>query len=251
MLPLLEVDSVSKSYASVQAVRDVSLTVDTGEAVSVIGPNGAGKSTLFGLVAAEHVPDGGKIAFGGLDVTAWPSSRLTRCGLSRTFQVARVFDNRTVWENLMLSSVAGSGSIYRCWDKFGQARMHRERVTSVMEQLDFGRIATSKASVLAQGDRKRLELGMALVTEPKLLLLDEPTAGMSMEDMEGTVELIREIRDERPELSILLTAHDMDVVFKISDRVVLMGNGSIVLVGTPSEVEESPIARELYLGVEA
>jgi branched-chain amino acid transport system ATP-binding protein len=248
---ILEVSSVEKSFGAIHAVRGVSLTVAVGEAVSIIGPNGAGKSTLFGLIAGEHVPTRGRIRFSGHDVTSWSAGRLARAGLSRTFQVARFFGSRTVLDNLIIASIAGSGQPFRIWDSYVRSSRHRAGAERVMDELNLHQLADVKAETLAQGDRKRLEFAMALVQDPRLLLLDEPTAGMSAEDTQITIRLLSRVAHEREGMTVLLTAHDMDVVFALSDRVILMGQGEAVIEGTPAEVERAPQTRELYLGSSA
>jgi branched-chain amino acid transport system ATP-binding protein len=219
--------------------------------VSIIGPNGAGKSTLFGVIAGEHRPTAGKIHFKGHDVTSWSASRLARKGLSRTFQVARFFGSRSVRDNLIIASIAGDGHPLRPWDVFGRSGRHVERAEQILHQLDLVDHAALEAQVLAQGDRKRLEFAMALAQDPELLLLDEPTAGMSLDDTATTIRLLSAIKSDHGDMTIVLTAHDMDVVFALSDRVVLMGQGQVVIEGTPSEVEQAPETRELYLGSSA
>jgi branched-chain amino acid transport system ATP-binding protein len=246
--PILVVSGVQKSFGAVHAVRGVSMSVAQGESVSIIGPNGAGKSTLFGLIAGEHLPSDGSIEYSGKDVTSWSAARLARRGLSRTFQVARFFGSRTVLDNLIIASIAGCGRPFRIWDDYAGAGVHRERAHRVLQELSLSGLRTTEAQFLAQGDRKRLELAMALVQEPRLLLLDEPTAGMSLEDTATTIRLLSAIKAGHGDMTIVLTAHDMDVVFALSDRVILMGQGQVVIEGTPAEVERAPETRELYLG---
>ncbi|HEU5035580.1 MAG TPA: ABC transporter ATP-binding protein [Nocardioides sp.] len=233
------------------AVRGVDLDVAPAECVSIIGPNGAGKSTFFGTVAGEHRPTAGSIEYAGRDVTSWSAARLARHGVSRTFQVARLFGSRTVEDNLMVARVAADRRSVRAWNVFGRSSRGRTQVQDVMEELDLAALAQAPAGVLAQGDRKRLELAMALVQDPTVLLLDEPTAGMSLDDTERTIRTLARIRSEHRRMTIILTAHDMDVVFALSDRVVLMGQGKVVVHGTPEEVENAPETRELYLGVKS
>lgn len=247
--PILRVRGVSKSYGSVHAVRGVDLEVAQAECVSIIGPNGAGKSTLFGTIAGEHRATSGSIEFEGRDVTSWSAARLARHGVSRTFQVARMFPSRSVEDNITLARGVSEGRGARFWDQLGRADATRQRVGEVLEGLELADLSQALAGVLAQGDRKRLELAMALVQDPRMLLLDEPTAGMSLEDTVHTIETLQRIRAEHGGMTIVLTAHDMDVVFALSDRVVLMGQGQVVIEGTPSEVEQAPETRELYLGV--
>ena len=250
MSDLLVVENVSKQYAGVNAVTDVSLTVAKGERLAVIGPNGAGKSTLFGMIAGEHRPTRGKVWFVGDDVTTWPPSKLARAGLSRTFQVARLFTSMTVRENVFMAALLSEpgGGRVRAWD----SRLKHQRVwhivDEVLESTSLSGLADTSAASLAQGARKTLEMAMAVAQQPVLLLLDEPTAGMSHEDAIGAVHQLRKLVDERPELTVVLTAHDMEVVFALADRVLLMAGGMTVLDGTPAEVAADPRTREIYLG---
>jgi branched-chain amino acid transport system ATP-binding protein len=246
---VLEAVDIEKSFGSVKAVRGVSFSVARGETVAIIGPNGAGKSTLFGVLAGEYRPSSGAVRFEGRDVTSWKASRRCREGMSRTFQVASFFGSRTVRENLVLARIAADGHPLRPWDIFSRGQGRLERVEDVLDDLDLRRLGGVQAQTLAQGDRKRLELAMALVQDPKLLSLDEPTAGMSLDDTGRTIDILRRIKADAPDMSVVFTAHDMDVVFSVSDRVVLMGQGRVILTGTPAEVEAAPETRELYLGV--
>jgi branched-chain amino acid transport system ATP-binding protein len=249
MTALLRAEGIVKSFGSAPAVRDVTFEVAAGETLSIIGPNGAGKSTLFGVCAGEHRPDEGTVTFRGRPATRWSATRRARAGMSRTFQVASFFGSRTVRENLLLADTATAGRPTAFWDVLGSGRACRERVDATLDQLALRPLADTPARVLAQGDRKRLELAMAMVQRPRLLLLDEPTAGMSVDDIGRTVDQLRAIKTANPELAIVLTAHDMEVVFSVSDRVLLMGQGTALLEGTPAEVEADPVTRELYLGV--
>lgn len=247
--PVLEAIDIEKSFGSVKAVHGVSFSVAHGESVAIIGPNGAGKSTLFGVLAGEYRPSSGAVRFQGIDVTTWRASWRCRNGMSRTFQVASFFASRTVRENLVLARIAAVGHPLRPWDIFSRGQGELVRVSEVLDELDLERLADAPAQTLAQGDRKRLELAMALVQDPILLSLDEPTAGMSLDDTRRTIEILQRIKADSPEMSVVFTAHDMDVVFSVSDRVVLMGQGQVILTGTPAEVEAAPETRELYLGV--
>jgi len=240
-------EGVSKAYRGVKAVTDVSLTVAPGERLAIIGPNGAGKSTLFGMIAGEHRPTGGRVLFDGTDVTSWAPSKRSKAGISRTFQVARLFDSMTVRDNIFTAALAGRRRP-RAWDSFSQHREAWAITDELIEQSSLGDFADTSSATLAQGARKTLEMAMAIAQQPRLLLLDEPTAGMSYEDARSAVTLLIGLLDARPELTIVLTAHDMDVIHRIARRVVLMARGQVVLEGTPAEVSDHPTTRELYLG---
>lgn len=249
---VFETRCVSKAYYGVLAVIDLSLQVQRGETLAIIGPNGAGKSTYFGLMAGEHpCTTGGTILFNGIDITKWSPNRRTHAGISRTFQVARLFPSRTVAECIEISAAIkrrGYKSVLRSFDK--ATLQDRELTEQVIENLGLAPFHSSLAGNLAQGDRKRLELGMAMVQQPSLLLLDEPTAGMSTEDCILTVDMLKSIQQADPTLTIVMTGHDMDVLFALAKRVVLMNEGQKVLDGTPEEVRNSDSARKVYLGDE-
>ncbi|SOD74666.1 amino acid/amide ABC transporter ATP-binding protein 1 (HAAT family) [Jatrophihabitans sp. GAS493] len=244
---LLQLATVSKSYRGVPAVSDVDLEVRAGERLAIIGPNGAGKSTLFGMMAGEHRPTSGRVLFGGRDVTGWVPSRRSTAGISRTFQVARLFDSMSVRENMMVAALSARRRPH-AWDAFSRHRRAEKTVDELLAQTGLEALADSGTATLAQGARKSLELIMAIAQEPRVLLLDEPTAGMSYDDARSAVTLLNELLDARPELTIVLTAHDMDVIHRVARRVVLMARGRVVLEGTPAEVAAHETTRELYLG---
>jgi branched-chain amino acid transport system ATP-binding protein len=238
---------VSKDYQGVKAVSDVSIVVRHGERLAVIGPNGAGKSTVFGMMAGEHRPTAGTVHFDDHDVTRWTPSRRARAGISRTFQVARLFDSMTVRENLFMAAFS-TRRRPRMWDAMAGHRKARATADELLEQAELTADADATAATLGQGGRKTLEMAMAIAQRPRLLLLDEPTAGMSLEDAQAAVVQLNALLDARPELTIVLTAHDMDVVNRLAGRVVLMARGQVVLEGTPTEVSAHATTRELYLG---
>jgi branched-chain amino acid transport system ATP-binding protein len=247
----VHVSGVSKQFPGVRAVDGVSVDVHQGEALAVIGPNGAGKSTLFGLLAGEHQPDGGEVELFGVRVTGWSASRLARAGVSRTFQVARMFPSRSVEENVLVALAASRRRSMSWRDRFGCDRSLRDRVSKLLDATGLTGRAALPALALGQADRKRLELAMALSQEPRVLLLDEPTAGMGREEAADTVSTLAELHRTRPETSIVLTAHDMEVIFALADRVLLMADGAVRLVGTPAEIEAHSLTREIYLGAPA
>lgn len=244
----LDVRSVSKRYGGVLAVAEISLSVSRGEHVAIIGPNGAGKSTLFGMIAGEHVPTSGSIHFDGTDVTSWPPSKRALHGISRTFQVARMFATASVFDNVLVAAMAGQARAMRWRDRFHNDHAFSDRAAQVISRTGLEAVSGQEAGTLAQGDRKRLEMAMALVQEPKLLLLDEPTAGMSYEDALGTIELLKGVCADEPELTVVLTAHDMEVIFALAQRVILMAEGKAEVEGTPAEVAADPKTRDVYLG---
>ena len=250
MTDLVILEAVGKTYSGVNAVGAVSLTVPAGQRLAVIGPNGAGKSTLFGMVAGEHRPTRGRVWFDGRDVTGWVPSQRAAAGISRTFQVARLFTSMTVRENVFMAALAHKGAP-RSWDRLTGHREIWSEVDNLLERTSLASIANRSAATLAQGARKTLEMAMAVVQRPKLLLLDEPTAGMSYDDARAAVRVLRSLLDDDPNLTMIVTAHDMEVVFALAERVVLMARGEKVLDGTPTDVAAHPKTKEIYLGTSA
>jgi branched-chain amino acid transport system ATP-binding protein len=251
MTATLVATHVTKRYPNIVAVRDVSCELAGGEVLAIIGPNGAGKTTLFSVVAGEQRPTGGRVEAFGQDVTGWSASRRARLGIARTFQVSRFFPDSTVWENVAVAVDAADGSWLRGWNRFDGRRLPvRQRADAALAEAGLTALSGVPATSLSHGDKKRLELAMALAQQPALLLLDEPTAGMSYQDAQATIELLNNIHAERPGLSMLITAHDMEVVFGTASRVLLMSDGQIVLSGSPAEVAADEKTISLYLGQE-
>jgi branched-chain amino acid transport system ATP-binding protein len=244
-MSMLALYNVHKNYGGPPVVQDVNLSVEPGETVAIIGPNGAGKTTLFSVMAGERTANEGRVELFGKDVTRAGARRLAHAGVARTFQIARFFPTKTVEENIVIAAQAIRSRYRRFWVGVPQPD---ERAARALDAVGLADLRTAPASTLSQGNRKNLEIAMALVQEPKLLLLDEPTAGMGAEDIPQTISILKELRERRPELAIVITAHDMDVVFALADRVVLMANGRIALDGKPAEVRDAPETREIYLG---
>lgn len=248
MTTMVELKGASKAYQGVPAVKAVDLEVRRGERLAVIGPNGAGKSTLFGMIAGEHRPTAGSVWFEGHDVTSHYSSRRARAGMSRTFQVARLMTSMTVRENLFLAALTGQRRGIRFWDAWSSRADVRKEADAAMELAGLADLAEVTAATLAQGARKTLEMAMAIVQKPSLLLLDEPTAGMGYDDARIATRQLRDLLEERRDMTIILTAHDMEVIHSIAERVVLMANGEVVLDGTPEYVADHAVTKQLYLG---
>lgn len=241
----LELRNVHKHYGGPPVVQDVSLTVERGRTVAVIGPNGAGKTTLFGVMAGEHRATAGSLHVFGEDATRAGAKRLAHRGVVRTFQVARYFLEKTVEQNLVIARDARRGR-YR--NPLSRTPRPDETITAALDAVGLGERRHQPSSTLSHGDRKNLEIAMALTQHPAVLLLDEPTAGMGSEDIPRTIRLLKELRESRPELTVVITAHDMEVVFALADRVVLMAGGRIAIEGSPEAVRDDPLTREIYLG---
>lgn len=249
MTAALELRGVEKRYGANTALEDVSLTVPPGQLRAIIGPNGAGKSTLFGVITGEHPADRGRILFHGRDVTRLSPSRRVQAGMARAFQVAHVFPALTVAENMSIAVLAAQGRGFVFWRSLGRT-LDSERLGSALDRARLTRLAGRRARQLSQGDRKRLEIGMALALGASLLLLDEPTAGMSPEETEETVTLVRELW-EAGGLTVVLTEHDMKVVFGLAQEVTVLEQGRVLCSGEPAEVRSRPDVIQAYLGKDA
>ena len=239
MSAVLSVEGISKSFGGVQAVRDVSFAVGAGEMLAMIGPNGAGKSTTFNMAGGQLRPDRGRVLLDGRDVTGIAPREVWRLGVGRTFQVAATFASMTVAENVQMALLSHAG---RAFDPLGSARgFEAGRALSLLGQVGLAEQAGRSCGELAYGDVKRLELAMALANEPRLLLMDEPTAGMAPRERIALMALTASIARER-RLAVLFTEHDMDVVFAHADRLVVLDRGAMIAEGSPGAV------RAVYLG---
>ena len=245
---ILRIDGLNKRFGAIRASDDLSFTVQAGEIHALIGPNGAGKTTVINQIMGEIRPDSGAIIFDGRDITRQPVYRRAHMGLARSFQITAVFDRLTTAENLSLAIQAHTGHSFRFWrparrDPRIQVPLHR-----VLATVDLAQRADDLVANLSHGEKRQLEVGMALAGKPKMLLLDEPMAGLGPG---GTVELSRLIGELKGGLSILLIEHDMDVVFSLADRVTVLVYGRAIASGTPEEIRNDPAVRQAYLGDEA
>jgi branched-chain amino acid transport system ATP-binding protein len=244
---MLEVSGLRKRFGGLQAVDGVDLVVAPGELRAVIGPNGAGKSTLFNLITGYYKPDAGTIAFDGRDVTGLPTHRVARAGIARAFQITSIFPGLTVHENVRLGISAREGETARPW---GVAEgMHAEVVREILDAVALLGVETERAGSLSHGDQRALELAISLAMRPKLLLLDEPTAGMAPEETGRTMRLVRRIAEERS-ITVLFCEHDMEVVFGTAHRILVMHQGRPLAEGTADEVRSDPEVQRVYLGTE-
>ncbi len=237
-MTLLEVRGVSKSFAGLKALQDVSLEVERGSIVGLIGPNGAGKTTLFNVIAGVINPDEGRVILDGTDVTGWPAHRVAHLGIGRTFQLMKPFDSLSVLDNVTVATL----------QRHRNRKDAREAAMGVVERVGLERWADDKASVLSTAGYKRLELAKALGLDPSLLLLDEVLAGLVPSERERVLELLREIRGEG--VTMLLVEHVMSAVMSLSDHVQVLHHGEMLASGTPEEVTKNPRVIEAYLGDE-
>jgi len=241
----LEVRGISKSFGGVQAVRDVSFAVAPGEVVALIGPNGAGKTTCFNLLNGQLAPDRGEIVVGGKRVAGLPPHRVWRLGVGRTFQLTQTFGSLSVRENVQVALFSYHRRL-KSFFSFAPV-LHRDEAEALLERVGMRSQADRPCAVLAYGDLKRVELAVALANQPRLLLMDEPTAGMAPEERGELMRLAAELAASG-KLAVLFTEHDMGVVFGHASRVIVLHQGEIIATGAPDEVRADPRVREVYLG---
>jgi branched-chain amino acid transport system ATP-binding protein len=245
---LLEVCGLSRRFGGLVATSDVSLAVAPGELHAVIGPNGAGKTTLIAELAGELRPDSGTIRFAGADISRLGPARRAALGIARSFQITSVFREFTALDNVALAVQAHSGHSFRFWRPArGDARLRRP-AGDALAAVGLGERADLPAGALSHGEKRALELAMVLATRPRLLLLDEPTAGMGPEESAAMVRLLAGLKGK---LAIVLVEHDMDAVFALADRVTVMVYGRVIASGLPAAIRDNPDVRRAYLGDEA
>jgi len=243
--PILEIHNLNKAFGGLFATKDVDFELKQGTKEAIIGPNGAGKSTFFALVSGYHRPDAGTIHFDGKEITGHKPHEIARLGISRAFQVSNIFPRLTVEENVRSAVQARSG---KAFDLFSRAdMMGLERTEEILSLCNLIQKRSGLAGELSQGDKKRLELALALAGQPKLLLLDEPTAGMSSEETKETMDLVDRLNSKFG-LTILFSEHDMSVVFSHAQRITLLHRGQIIMSGSPAEVRGNEQAQKIYLG---
>ena len=245
---VLIVEDLSRNFGGVQAVKDVNLAVPAGQLRAVIGPNGAGKSTFFNLLTGYIPCNSGRILFRGKDVTGLPPHSLCRLGLGRTFQINSIFSNARVLENVQVALLSHRRRIWNMWAAADKLLVREAE--ELLTTLGLEARAEKLGSELSYGDRRRLEVALALACEPQLLLLDEPTAGMSIPDKPGMVELIRKVSRERG-VTVILIEHDMDIVFSVADEITVLHQGAVVAQGTPQEIKSNEQVQQIYLGEDA
>ena len=246
-MSLLQVDNVSKRFGNLVAVNGVSMSVEPGELRAVIGPNGAGKTTFFNLISGFLTPSAGKITFDNQDVTKLlPAQRVWR-GMARTFQITEVFPELTTRENLRIAVEVAAGYRLKTWLSRGLDGEVRARVTDLLEMSGLADKADRLVGELSHGDQRATEIMMALALKPKLLLLDEPTAGMGDQETYDITQLIRKLHKGQ-KLTIVLIEHDMRVVFHLADRIMVLAEGAMLAEGTPKEIAKNEAVQTAYLG---
>jgi branched-chain amino acid transport system ATP-binding protein len=247
-MALLEIRNLAKRFGGVVATDDVSLDVGRGEIHALIGPNGAGKTTLVHQLSGALRPDRGQVLFDGADVTSMSFHERVRIGLARSYQITSIFRKFTVLENMVLPVQARSGSSLSFWRPRAAESALFAEAGAVLERVGLAARAAVAAGALAHGEQRQLEVGLALATNARLLLLDEPMAGMGPEESERMIALIGRLKGS---LSVLLVEHDMDAVFRLADRISVLVNGRVIASGAPAEIRANEEVRRAYLGEEA
>lgn len=245
--PILTLTDVHKSFGEAHIIRGVNLELREGERHAIIGPNGAGKSTLFHLVSGQFRPSSGQIFLEGQPIEGLDARSINRRGLARSFQITNIFPGLSVFENLRFGVMRRHGLQYNFWRLVSRSNRVTQETDQLLEQLRLTKHRDTLGGELSYSEQRSLEIGMALASDPKVLLLDEPMAGMSREETEYTVGLIRELTKGR---SLMIVEHDMDVVFSLSDRISVLVYGEIIATGTPDEIRANAQVQEAYLGTE-
>lgn len=246
---LLEVVNLNKAFGSVVTAKDLNLAFHRGAITSLIGPNGAGKSTLINLITGFLAPDSGSILFRGRDITHLPIHTRVRRGLCRSFQVANIFPNLSVLENVTIPALAFRKRGRRLFGRVEREGEARRDAARILERIGLDASSEGAACALSHGDQRLLEVGIALAAHPQLLFLDEPTAGMNPFERTRILGSIRQLAEDE-ETTFVIVEHDMDVVFSLSDRVVALNHGELIGDGAPDEIRSNPRVREVYLGEE-
>ena len=242
--PLLRTEALTRAFGSLIAVDRVDVAVRRGELRSIIGPNGAGKTTFFRLISGETTPTSGRVWFGGREITGLPQHAVARLGITKSYQITNVFPHLSVLENVRVA-VQGHARSFNFWSRADQLGDVRDRAVATLNSVGLGTKIDMLAAHLSHGEKRHLELGIALASDPTLLLLDEPTAGMSPEETDATMGLIRGLAAGR---TVVLVEHKMKVVMGISDRITVLHQGQVLAEGTPEEIRANTRVQQTYLG---
>ena len=246
MNPLLEVQRLAKSFGGVRAVDGVSFSLRAGELVALIGPNGAGKSTCFNVINGQLRPDAGGVRFDGREIGGMKPREIWRLGVGRTFQVASTYPSMTVLQNVQAALLSHEGDLFRFWRRAD--RMHRDEALGLLARVGLAHRAEDPCSTLAYGELKTVELAVALANRPRLLLMDEPTAGMAPGERGALMTLTRDLVREFG-IGVLFTEHSMDVVFAHADRILVLARGRLIAEGAPAEIRDHPAVAEVSTAV--
>lgn len=247
-MSVLEISGVNKTFGGLRALDDVNLKIEEKTVHAVIGPNGAGKSTLLNAVIGKLIPDNGTISFSGNSMIGLKPHKINQLGISRVFQTPEIFADLTIMENMMIPLLAHRDGEFKlnAWKRSDQDADLQEKAAKYLEYVNMLGKSDAHAGSMSRGDKRRLELAMCLSQEPKLLLLDEPTAGMARADTNNTIDLLKKIKEDG--MTMVIIEHDMHVVFSLADKVSVMAAGHVIVEGSPDEIKVNPKVREAYLG---
>ncbi|MCG8427123.1 MAG: ABC transporter ATP-binding protein [Chromatiales bacterium] len=245
---VLSIKGVNKTFGGLQALGDINLEIEEGKTHAIIGPNGAGKSTLLNVCIGRLVPDTGTVEFAGKNMIGMQPHDINHAGMVRVFQTPEIFPDLTVLQNVMVPALAKRDGIFKfnAFSSLSAENNIEEEAAQMLDDLGLGAIKTHQAGSMSRGDKRRLELCMGLIQHPRLLLLDEPTAGMARHDTNRTVELLKEIKERG--MTKIIIEHDMHVVFSLADKISVLAQGRIIASGTPDEIRGNPKVQEAYLG---
>ena len=247
--PILEVKNLTKRFGGFTAVSGINISVQPKETLAIIGPNGAGKTTFYNMISGRLTPSDGQILLEGKDITGLPPHRISRMGISRSFQINNIFTDMTVRENVEVALTAFYGQSKRWYNLYATNRDIQRKAEVMLERLQIAELSNQRAGTISYGDKRLLEIAVVLATDPHLVLLDEPTAGMTPEETVRVTTLVRKLAASG-EYTFIITEHDMNVVFSLSDRIMVMHRGQCLTIGSPDEVRANPDVRTAYLGEE-
>ena len=248
MTNILEIKGVNKTFGGLHALRDVNLEIVEGETHAIIGPNGAGKSTLLNCCIGKLIPDNGSVTFNGNNMIGEDAHNINHAGMVRVFQTPEIFPELSLLDNVMIPALAKRDGTFK-FNPFGdifKEKEIREEAMATLAEFGLDKVADNHAASMSRGDKRRLELAMGLIQHPKLLLLDEPTAGMARLDTNNTIDLLK--TGKMREMTKVIIEHDMHVVFSLADRISVLARGHIIATGTPEEIKNDPKVKEAYLG---
>jgi len=245
--PILELQGIYKDFEGLEVLFGINLGVQQGERHAIIGPNGAGKSTIFNLITGKYLPSRGKVFFKGLDVTGTSPYKLNRHGLARSFQITNIFRTMTVFQNVRNAILSRNKIRYNLFSRLDRMKNIQEQTEKVLEQIGLQDRKDVLAGLLSYGQQRALEIGLTIATEPELILLDEPTAGMSSEETREAVKLIGRVTQGK---TLIIVEHDMEVVFSLADRITVIYYGEILASGPPDEIRQNQKVKDAYLGEE-
>jgi branched-chain amino acid transport system ATP-binding protein len=248
MTPALDLRDLRKNFGATEIIRGVTLAIPPGERHAIIGPNGAGKSTLFNLISGRFAPSAGRVLLNGRDITGRRPYQINRLGLSRSFQITNIFHRMSVFENLRCSVLWSLGHRYAFWKNLNKLRDAEERAEEVLERIGLVRRRDALAGLLTYAEQRELEIGITIAGGADVILLDEPTAGMSRSESDRAVHLIRSVTQGK---TLVMVEHDMSVVFGLADRISVVVYGRVIAAGTPAEIRGNAAVREAYLGEQA